>query len=419
MSRFLSEQALAEGLRAGRSDAFEHLYAEQHAAVYNLCARILGDRAEAEDATHDVFMAAFSKPPAATADVKLRPWLYRVATNLCLNRLRARRRTAADGELIAAVPDRVDEYQRAETAALVEASLARLNERYRTALVLKDLHGLPPSEIASVMGVSRATVDVLVHRARGAFKMAFAKLGGSVPAPANLGVVLAPLSVPAALHAMPPLAATLQAVPDVAVSSAVVSSSAGSAAAGLFAKIASALTGKVAIGAAAATVAIGGGVIAVRDAQHHRAVAPAAVAAAVAPAGQTAGGALADRPVRVLKTRWGCLEWRTHHDLREIKRWCGAHDVAAHRTEAGHHSAGASHGLVPRSATPSGVHASHGGAARSAHSSVRHAGAHGEQAATAHAGPPRDAATSRHSEAGHDSHERSSPHRSGSRSSHH
>ena len=94
--------------------------------------------------------------------------------------------------------------------ALVEQSLGEMNERYRTALVLKDLQGLPPEEIAEVMEVSRANADVLVHRARASFKTVFAKLAGSdATAPAALGLVLLPLSVPAALQAMPPLPARL------------------------------------------------------------------------------------------------------------------------------------------------------------------------------------------------------------------
>ena len=158
--------------------------------------------------TQEVFLKAFAKPPAADAELKLRPWLYRVAANACFNQLRSRRRLAADaGEAIDALPDGVDGYQRAETVALVEATLAGLNDRYRTALVLKDLHGLPPAEIAEVLEVSRPAADVLVHRARAAFKTAFAKLGGSVPAPASLGLVLAPLAVPPSLVAAPPLPA--------------------------------------------------------------------------------------------------------------------------------------------------------------------------------------------------------------------
>jgi RNA polymerase sigma-70 factor, ECF subfamily len=336
MSRYTSDQSLAEGLQAGRRDAFERLYADQHAGIYNLCARILGDRQEAEDVTHDTFITAFSSPPEATGQVKLRPWLYRVATNACFNRLRSRKHVSG-GEAVATLPDRVDEYQRAETAALVEASLAALNARYRTALVLKDLHGLPPAEIAEVMDVSRPTADVLVHRARRAFKAAFARLGGSTPAPANLGLVLAPLPVPAALHAFPPLPHV--AVPPHALPHPGVPSAAGPAGVGLLTKIGAALTTKVVIGAAAATVVIGGGIVALHDAKrHHGADDAAAAVTRPAAKAQGAGAILVSRPVHLLKTRWGCLEWSTPHDLRDVEKWCADH-VAAECSEASHDAA--------------------------------------------------------------------------------
>ena len=209
-----SDRSLVDGLHAGSRDAFERLYGDYHPAIYNLCARIVGDREEAKDLTQEVFIKAFSSPPAAGGSVKLRPWLYRVATNACFNHLRARNRIGGDGTTIDAARAPVDEYERAQTVALVEQSLGELNERYRTALVLRDLHGLPAGEIAEVMAVSRPAADVLVHRARAAFKTAFRKLGGDTgAAPASLGLVLAPLSVPAALHALPPLPASLGATP--------------------------------------------------------------------------------------------------------------------------------------------------------------------------------------------------------------
>ena len=238
-----TDQTLVDGLRAGRRDAFERLYGEYHPAIYNLCARVVGDREEAKDLTQDVFIKAFNQLPAPGAeDLRLRPWLYRVATNACFNHLRSRRRLdGGDGGELENTPSAVDEFERAQTVALVERSLGQMSERYRTALVLKDLQGLPPEEIAEVMAVSRPTADVLVHRARASFKAAFAKLAGDkAPAPAALGLVLLPLSVPAALHAMPPLPASV--APSVHAPSAPshyglplpnLSSSAGPAGAGL------------------------------------------------------------------------------------------------------------------------------------------------------------------------------------------
>ena len=139
-----------------------------------------------------------------------------------------------------------------------------MNERYRTALVLKDLQGLPPEEIAEVMEVSRANADVLVHRARASFKTVFARLAGSeAAAPAALGLVLLPLSVPAALQAMPPLPAHF--APVHALPHAGIPATVGPAGAGLLTKIGAALTTKAAITAAATALVIGGGVVAVKE----------------------------------------------------------------------------------------------------------------------------------------------------------
>ena len=268
-SHHSSDESLVDDLRAGRPEAFRRLYDEQHPAIYNLCARILGDREEAKDVTQETFITAFSNPPAADPSLKLRAWLYRVATNACFNQLRARKQIGGGDGMVGEIPAPVDEFARAETAAAVEQTLGQMNERYRTALVLKDLHGLPPEEIATVMEVSRPTADVLVHRARASFKTAFAKLGGDVPAPANLGLALAPLAVPAALHIMPPL-------PHVALPAHPVPPHLAHLAqqphtGGLLNKLATAATAKIAIGAAAVTLAVGGGVIAVRDVERsHR-----------------------------------------------------------------------------------------------------------------------------------------------------
>ncbi len=276
---------LVRGLRAGRRDAFERLYGEYHAPIYNLCARVLGDREEAKDVTQEVFLKAFDQLPQADDEsFRLRAWLYRVATNACFNHLRSRKKLDGGGD--AALKDAasgVDEYERAQTVALVEQSLGEMNERYRTALVLKDLQGLPPEEIAEVMEVSRPTADVLVHRARASFKTVFARLAGAdAAAPAALGLVLLPLSVPAALQAMPPLAVHPP-LPVHALPQPDISAAAGPAGLGLLTKIGAAVTTKAAVTAAAATVVIGGGAVAVKEVRH-RDPGPAAAAISAAPA---------------------------------------------------------------------------------------------------------------------------------------
>jgi RNA polymerase sigma-70 factor (ECF subfamily) len=258
------EQRLLGDLRAGKRRAFDRLYREYHGSIYNLCARVLGDREEAKDVTHDVFLKAIRQLPDAGEDLPLRPWLYRVATNTCFDALR-RRRTRGDDPLAverAAAP--IDEYERAHDAALIEQTLAGLNERYRTALVLRDLHGLQPLEIAAVLDVPRGTADVVVHRAREAFQKGFAALAGAeATAPANLGLVLAPIAVPAVLQAAPLWPAVAPHVPPSLPLAGGPEAAVGPAGAGLLAKLGASLGAsagaKVAAAVAAATLAMGGG----------------------------------------------------------------------------------------------------------------------------------------------------------------
>jgi RNA polymerase sigma-70 factor (ECF subfamily) len=249
-----SEEELVRRLRSGDARALGQIYDTYNAAIYNLCARIVGDREEAKDLTHEVFLRAFTAPPEHRAEAGLRPWLYRVATNLSLNHLRtARRRVGAGGDELEQVAMPIDSFQQAQTVALVEETLGRLNDRYRTALVLKDLHGLPSEELASVMETSRASADVLVHRARASFRSIFARLAGEgTPAPGNLALVLAPLALPAALQVMPPL-------PQIGPSSLAPSAHPlDGSGGGLVAKLSSALGSKVAIAAATASLVAGG-----------------------------------------------------------------------------------------------------------------------------------------------------------------
>jgi RNA polymerase sigma-70 factor (ECF subfamily) len=254
--------------------------------------------------TQDVFIKAFSSPPAAVGEVKLKAWLYRVATNACFNVLRGRRPSGGLAE-VDDVPATGNAYEQAQSAALIELSLGRLNERYRAALVLKDLHGLGGAELAEVLEVSRPAADVLVHRARASFKKAFADLAGEgFVAPANLALALPVLSVPAALQALPPLPAALApphaaATPGPAMTGPAgvgldPSSVAGPVGTGLLAKLAAAAGTKAAIVAGGAAIIVGGG-LAVRESRHGGAAqghsGSEAAAAVMAPTSHELGGA--------------------------------------------------------------------------------------------------------------------------------
>ena len=240
---------------------FERLWKESHARIYNLAARIVGDRDAAADITQEVFLRAYARPPDEKGIRDPQPWLYRVAVNACYDHLRRRaaRPTAPledAGELAAAG----DGFVAAETAQAVETTLGALSPRYRTALVLRDLHGLDTDEVASVMGVSGGTARVLLHRSRSAFKKKFRELapaGSAVPA-AGLAAFLPTLAVPAALQAPPLIAGIVPAAP-VALSAL---PAAAAPAAGLMAKLGGAVGVKVAAVLGTAAVVTGGAVAA-------------------------------------------------------------------------------------------------------------------------------------------------------------
>ncbi len=383
---------LVRGLRAGRRDAFERLYGEYHAPIYNLCARVLGDREEAKDVTQEVFIKAFDQLPQADEEsFGLRAWLYRVATNACFNHLRSRRKLDGGGDAgLEQAASGVDEFERARTVALVEQSLGEMNERYRTALVLKDLQGLPPEEIAEVMEVSRPNADVLVHRARASFKTVFAKLAGAdAAAPAALGLVLMPLSVPAALLAMPPLPAGL--APVHALPSPDIASAAGPAGAGLLAKIGAAVTTKAAITAAAAAVVIGGGAVAVKEGgrSDRGPAAAAAAAATVAPIGASA------RPAS---------PYTAMHDRHQAGHGTprGEHGGAARHAGSAGHDSGGGHDAATHDSTTTSTHdaGDAGGGSTTTHDAA------GDAATTTHDSGTSTTDSTTHSFDQHDDHPR-------------
>ena len=251
-----------EATPAGASQPawFEQLYSSSHARIYNLAARIVGDRDDAADITPEVFLRAFLHPPDEQGLRNPEPWLYRVAVNACYDHLRRRTGHATTPlEHAGEIASSRDGFASAEMTHAVEAALGSLTLRYRTALVLRDLQGLGTAEVADVMGVSRATARVLLHRSRVAFRRAFRDVApeGALPA-LGLAAFLPALTVPAALQAPPVVAALASAAP--VAFAALPHAAASLPLAGLLAKIGGALTVKAAVVVAAALVVTGGSV---------------------------------------------------------------------------------------------------------------------------------------------------------------
>ena len=177
-----TERDLAAGLHAGRRDAFEQLYELYRARIFNLALRIVQSHEDARDITQEVFIKAYRLLPGRDPDLQLKPWLYRVAVNACYDHLRTRK---VHGDVDALRHDSravlIDTYEQAELGHQLEQTLARLSERHRTVLLLKDVHGLHHDEIAAILGVSRGATETLLFRARAAFREQYATLTPELP----------------------------------------------------------------------------------------------------------------------------------------------------------------------------------------------------------------------------------------------
>lgn len=177
----------ALGHTAETEALFASLYQQYEQAIYAYVYRMLGDPEDAIDFTQDAFVKAYRKLPETLAkgNFQAQAWLYRIATNVCLDELRHRKllkwqpwesfvslfhpsQVARDN------PER-DALQ-SETKHEVEVVLEKLSERYRVALVLREYHGLGYEEIAAVMGTTRTAVKTLLLRARESFRLHYAKL---------------------------------------------------------------------------------------------------------------------------------------------------------------------------------------------------------------------------------------------------
>jgi RNA polymerase sigma factor (sigma-70 family) len=171
------DEALVAGLRSGNHDAFEEFVAVYQTSIFNLALRILQHREDARDVAQEVFLKAFRQLPNQHGDLRLRPWIYRVTVNACYDHMRSCRRRPLPGDSDVELREEpVDQVEQAELARLFRDSLRTLPPRQQIALLLKDVHGLPHSEIAESLGISRGSAEVLLFRARHSFRRTFTSL---------------------------------------------------------------------------------------------------------------------------------------------------------------------------------------------------------------------------------------------------
>ena len=167
MTPLLSDVRLARQASDGDQRAFAAIYKRYHQDIYRFCLSIVGRPEDAQDALQNTMVKALRSLPGEQREIKLKPWLYRVAHNESIDLLRRRREGVELEEATTSAGAEI-----AETVALRErldrllADLGELPERQRSALLMRELGGLDYEQIAAAFESSPAVARQTVYEAR-------------------------------------------------------------------------------------------------------------------------------------------------------------------------------------------------------------------------------------------------------------
>ncbi len=167
--RLRSDEQLVALFRAGHDEAFRAIHDRYRTRLFAYTRQMLrGSSQDAEDAIQDVFVRAYSGLRADRRDVALRAWLYRVAHNRCIDELR--RPTPPAPEVLEHVCSTVDdptiEAEQREALRRLLLDVQRLPEQQRSALLMRELGGVPYADLAAALDVSVPALKSLLVRAR-------------------------------------------------------------------------------------------------------------------------------------------------------------------------------------------------------------------------------------------------------------
>lgn len=166
----------------GERAAFETLFEKYHRPVLNFCFRFLGNAHDAEDIAQDTFLQVYQAAPRYQPLTKFSTWLYTIAKNLCLNRLREGRQEASESlnpftedeeeslsleeKIPAEAPGPDEELEEKKISEIVQGAIRDLPASIRLPLILSRYQELSYEEIAQILGCSVTAVKLRLHRAK-------------------------------------------------------------------------------------------------------------------------------------------------------------------------------------------------------------------------------------------------------------
>lgn len=176
------EQELLARARAGDGAAFEALMRRYEDRIYSLAYRMMGDPDEAFDVLQEATISAYQHLSDFKGDSAFSTWLYRIAVNAALMRKRSMKHAAVSSEdddklaqyidhprgerPVDWASDPVLSMENTELKRVMEESLVKLPDKYRTAVVLKDIEERPLEEVARILNISVPATKSRLHRAR-------------------------------------------------------------------------------------------------------------------------------------------------------------------------------------------------------------------------------------------------------------
>jgi RNA polymerase sigma-70 factor (ECF subfamily) len=159
----------------GDTESFNQLILRWEKPIYALAYRVIGREEDARDVCQETFLRAFRALPGFKGQAKFSSWLYRIALNLCRDWIRRQRRAPVmqppEGvELVDLASERgpaesiEDLVSRRQLSAIVAEAMALLPDEQRTAIILKEFHGMTFQEIADLQGCPLSTVKTRLYQ---------------------------------------------------------------------------------------------------------------------------------------------------------------------------------------------------------------------------------------------------------------
>ncbi|MEO7274895.1 MAG: sigma-70 family RNA polymerase sigma factor [Vicinamibacterales bacterium] len=170
-----TDEELVARSRGGDLDSFNQLVVRWERPIYALAYRVIGREEEARDVAQETFLRAYRALGGFKGEAKFSSWLYRITLNLCRDWIRRERRTpvsqapegidiielAGETEPSESIEDLVS---RRELGRAVAKAMALLPEEQRTAIILKEYHGLTFQEIADMLECPLSTVKTRLYQ---------------------------------------------------------------------------------------------------------------------------------------------------------------------------------------------------------------------------------------------------------------